>query len=48
MLNVQSNQKMHDLHATKHILKWLCQMLFGQYGVKFFLNIIGKLRFLRC
>ena len=27
--------------------KWLCQMLFGQYGVKFFHNIIGKLKFLR-
>ena len=30
-----------------YFFKWLCQMLFGQYGVKFFHNIIGKLRFLR-
>ena len=28
-------------------LKWFCQMLFGQYRVKFFPNITGKLRFLR-
>ena len=27
--------------------KWLCQMLFGQYGVKFFPNILGILIFLR-
>ena len=26
--------------------KWLCQMHFGQCTVKFFHNIIGKLRFL--
>ena len=27
--------------------KWHCQMPFGQYRVKFFLNILGKLIFLR-
>ena len=26
--------------------KWLCQMLFGQYGVKFFHNLLGILIFL--
>ena len=28
-------------------LKWFCQMLFGQYRVKFFHNILGILIFLR-
>ena len=44
---VQSNQKMHDLYATKHISQMVLQDVFGQYRVKFFLNITGKLGFLR-
>ena len=25
-------------------LKWFCQVLFGQYTVKFFLTILGKIK----
>ena len=33
------------LHSI--FLKWLCQMLFGQYLFKFFPDVLGKLRLLR-
>ena len=47
LAEVQSNQRMHDLYATMHIFQMALPDAFGQYRVKFFLNIIEKLRFLR-
>ena len=39
--DVHPKQKMHDLYATISIfLKWFYQMLFGQFRVKFFPNIL--------
>ena len=46
-LEVQTNQKMHDLYATMHISEMvLPDDFFGQYRVKFFPNILEILIFL--
>ena len=46
-IQVQSNKKMHDLYATKHIFQMVLPDAFWPVWSQIFFNILGKLRFLR-